>query len=199
MSLELHYPTEKCITIQQEQADSILDKLFPIDPYAICAGGAPRDWHFGKVATDLDFFIHSTNPTCVLRDQLLDVGLEVIETKAGDGLPDVYKRNPDLGCVFNLEYYGTKVQIMRMIKPTFKSVVPQFPLSICKAWYKNYKIHLDRDFKRGENHKIIVKTNIVYNDEHAYIKKIMDKFPEYKYYHSWEQAAGAILDRMNND
>lgn len=44
---------------QKFVADTILYKLFPIDPYCICAGGAPRDWYLGKVASDLDIFIYT--------------------------------------------------------------------------------------------------------------------------------------------
>lgn len=189
--------TTEWIEIQKSQADKILDMLFLIDPYAICAGGAPRDWHFGKRATDLDFFICPSGalPTFKVQEQLKLAGLDILETKSGASLPDIYKRNPDLMCVFDVDYNGTKVQIMRMNMPTFKSVIPQFPLSICKAWYKNYKIHLDKDFIRGENHKIIVKTNTVYNSEHSYINKILNKFPEYAYYENWEEAAMAILDK----
>lgn len=198
MSLQLWYPVEKCIAIQQDQADEILGKLFLIDPYAICAGGAPRDWHFGKVATDLDFFICPSSylPSHKVKQQLENVGLTIVATKYAENLPDVYKRNPHLGQVFEVEYHGSNVQIMRMHEPTFRSVLPQFPLSICKAWYKNHKIRLDRDFTRGENHKVIVKTNTVYNDEHAYVQKILAKFPEYRYHESWEKAASAILDKV---
>lgn len=191
--------TQERIATQQAQADVILDKLFPIDPYVICAGGAPRDWYLGKAANDLDIFIHPSIalPTFKVYEQLKSVGFDVLETKSGEGLPDIYKRNPLLMCVFNVNvnWNGTNVQIMRMLEPTFKSVLPQFPLSICKAWYKNYKIHLDKEFKRSVAHRMIVKTNTVYNDENAYIKKIMDKFPDYKYYSNWELAAAEIMDR----
>ena len=43
---------------QQQQANRYIQQLQQIDPLAILAGGAPRDWWFNKPATDLDIFIH---------------------------------------------------------------------------------------------------------------------------------------------
>ncbi len=190
------FPTNKeRIIIQQAQADNILEKLFPIDPYAICAGGAARDWYLGKVATDLDFFIHSNNTVTKVRQQLEAVGIQVNKGQSAEGLPEHYKCNPHLSCVFSFKWNNQAAQVMVMHEPTFHSVIPQFPLSICKAWYKNGRIDVTSDFKRSIKHKVIVKTNDIYNDEHAYLKKILDKFPEYKYYANWELAAAEIMDK----
>lgn len=182
---------------QKYIADGILDKLFPIDPYCICAGGAPRDWYLGKVASDLDIFIH-VNPNLTLTkiDQMLKaVGLEPESHKAAHNLPEWYKKNPDLRCVYNLKVQDVPVQIMVMLTPTFSSVLPNFPLSICKIWYKNYKIVADKQFKRSVAHNVIVKTSEIYNNADAYVKKIIDKFPNMKYHANWEWAAAEIMDR----
>lgn len=190
------FPTKaERILTQMAQADAILDKLFPIDTYAICAGGAPRDWYFGNVAADLDFFIYSSINTTQVARQLAAVGIEVGRAQHGDGLPDVYKKNPNLTCVFSGVYNGTKIQIMVMHEPTFRSVVPEFPLSICKAWYKNYKIHLDKDFKRSVLHNVIVKTNTIYDSKHPYLEKVLAKFPDLQYYEDWDNAAKSLLDK----
>lgn len=123
------------------------------------------------------------------------VGIEPESHKAGHNLPEWYKKNPDLRCVYNCSVQGVPVQIMVMLKPTFRSVLPNFPLSICKVWYKNYEIVADKEFKRSIAHHVIVKTSEIYNNADAYIKKIVDKFPGYKYYSSWERAAADIMDR----
>jgi uncharacterized UPF0160 family protein len=75
-----------------------------------------------------------------------------------------------------------------MFKDTHTSVVPEFPFSICKAWYKDGKIILDRDFKACEKHNIIVKTGALYNDEHKYVQKIKAKFPDWHFCDTWEDA-----------
>ena len=180
---------------QMELADSILRKLFPLDPYAIVAGGAPRDWYFGEDAEDIDVFFHDINSSTVVREKLKHLGFDVSHGNEGEFLPPHYKMNPNLKAVFDCVVDGQKVQFLNMNLPTFKSVVPEFPLSICKAWYKNGKLKVDKDFQRGVNHNAIVKTNKLYANENVYLNKIIAKFPEYKYYESWEELAQHLLDK----
>lgn len=177
-------------------ADVILEKLFPIDPYAIVAGGAPRDWHFGNEAADIDVFFYTCNHTIdTVGKMLKQVGIDYKELKLGGTIPEWYKHNPYLMGVYCLEVEGVKVQLMRMSKNTCASVIPQFPLSICHAWYKggNQKIHLGREFKISEKYKVVFKTSEIYNNSHAYIQKILAKFPEYKYYDSYEKFTDTLV------
>ena len=83
---------------------------------------------------------------------------------------------------------------MLMRSPTFVSVLPQFPLSICHAWYKNGKIVVEKPFIRSVKHKAIYKTNEIYNNEHEYVKKILAKFHEYTYYSDITKLAATLLD-----
>jgi len=183
------------IAHQKWIADNVLQKLFPIDPYSIVAGGAPRDWYFDNPASDIDVFFYTGQKTLpIIHDMLFSVGLGYKELKLGGGIPEWYKHNPSLQGVYCLEMEGVKVQLMRMQEPTFKSVVPQFPLSICHAWYKRGEIHTERPFLHSVKHKAIYKTNTIYNDEHAYISKILRKFPDYTYYSNIDQLAAKLLD-----
>lgn len=181
---------------QKWVADTILDKLFPIDPYSIVAGGAPRDWYLGNPATDIDVFFHvgGNTPISTISNMLSSVGISDTTHKDGHNIPDHYKMNPSLRCVFGTNIEGVDVQIMLMRSPTFESVLPQFPLSICHAWYKNGKIVAEKPFLRSIKHKAIYKTNTIYNNEHEYVKKILKKFPEYKYYADITKLAVTLLD-----
>lgn len=44
---------------QKLVADDILSRLELLDPRCIVAGGAPRDWHLGKTAKDIDVFLYT--------------------------------------------------------------------------------------------------------------------------------------------
>ncbi len=184
------------IDIQKEAANKALDMMYLIDPYSIVAGGAVRDWYFDKEASDIDLFFHCPQVSTMYRmeDMLKKAGFEITETKLGGNIPEWYKKNPYLKAVYETSIHGVKVQLMRMSKPTWNSVIDKFPLSICKAWWKNGKAHYGKDFLRSVKFKAIYKTNDIYNNEHQYIQKILAKFPEMTYYGSFDAMAKTILD-----
>lgn len=187
---------DSAITYQKDVADLVLSKMFPIDPFSIVAGGAPRDWYLGKPATDIDvFFYVSEGINMGTVDRMLKaVGIDWAVRKQGHTIPEHYKMNPMLRCVYDVNFSGVPVQIMLMRQPTFKSVLPQFPLSICHTWYKNKHVRAEKPFLRSIRHKAIYKTNVIYNNEHGYVKKILAKFPEYNYYADVQGFAESILD-----
>jgi hypothetical protein len=121
---------------------------------------------------------------------LRHAGIDIDEGQAhlADDLPEWYKLNPALKCVFSIVVDGVNVQLMLMNDKTHKSVVPHFPFSICKAWYKRGHITLEKDFLVAERNKVVVKCNTVYNDEHKYVQKIKAKFPDWQFCDSWEEA-----------
>lgn len=174
------------IETQKQIAREVLHKLEAIDPYCILAGGAPRDWKLGREASDLDFFLYVPHrPNWAVKKQLECLGLVVAQVKAGDNLPINYKLNPFLTCVYDIRYgVDVPIQVMVMNEPTFKSVVPTFALSICQAWWKGGDVQVTKDFLLSEKHRVIYKTNELYNNEHHYLEKILAKFPDYRYYQS---------------
>lgn len=189
--------TEALITKQKAVADKILDKLFSIDPFAIVAGGAPRDWHFGKPAADIDVFFYSpVDQLIIVSEMLRHVGINIDNApRTADNLPEWYKLNPNLKAVFETNVDGVNVQIMLMIGKTQDTVVPEFPFSICKAWYKHGSIQLDAEFKKCERHKIVVQTNKLYSDEHKYVQKMKNKFPDWEFFSNWEAAYKYVFEK----
>lgn len=185
------------INLQKAIADEVLQIVECIDPTAIVAGGAPRDWYFGNSATDIDVFFHFRNDLSTVRTQeiLKGLGLDVYRKKEGDGLPEAYKKNPMLRCVYDLEYSGEQVQLLLMLEPTFKSVINHFPLNICKVWYKHSTIETTQDFLRAVKHKALVKVSPLYANGDKYVEKIKTKFPDFKYYDSYEKLATDLLDK----
>jgi len=182
----------KTIQKQMEIADKILDKLETFDPTCILAGGAPRDWYFGKLATDLDFFVYfRPDLQLIYINQILKgIGFGNFQVKGSSDIPENYKRNPHLLYVFEGEFCGEVVQIMFMDSPTFGCVVDLFPFGICQAWYKGQycvdyftktPVHVTMEFEKSVNHKILYLINELYNDSDGYIEKIRSKFPEYLY------------------
>lgn len=186
------------IAAQQVIAKGLLYSLEVVDPSCIIAGGAPRDWYLGREASDLDVFIY-------LRP---DLSWFYLEKQLGRALPDVkfsrddwkrklpecYKNNPHIRAVLNFTFRGQSCQLVVMNKPTFKCVVPKFPLSICMVWYKGGKIRITEEFRRSVKYKSIVLCNELYSEGSKYVQKILDKFPEYEFYKSWDALAWEILD-----
>lgn len=182
----------KTIESQMNVAQKVLDKLELFDPSCILAGGAPRDWYFGNLANDLDFYVYFRPdlPNGWIKNQLEKVGLKGFRAKGrqDSGFPENYKRNPHLISVYEGVVSGEKVQIMFMNEKTFNCVVDLFPFGICQAWWKgkdfiNYwtksSIHTTRNFDEAVNHKILKLLNDLYSDSDGYIEKIRNKFPDY--------------------
>ena len=174
---------ENLIKKQQAVADRALVMSYLIDPFAIVAGGAPRDWYFNKPAKDIDLFFSVKDHVQIhiINEMLKIAGFEVDSSKAADDLPDWYNHNPNIRAVFNAQIDDVDVQLILVKDSPFK-VVNQFPLSICKAWYKNGQIQTDKDFNITVKHKSIFKTNTLYAQGNAYLKKVLDKFKDFQYY-----------------
>jgi len=189
--------TKFTVEKQMKIADEVLSKIYPIDPHAIIAGGAPRDWYFGNLASDLDVFFY--RPDLRTYDPIQNVFSSVgFERPYPVGMDDLeihgrYKRNEYVERVFETIYKGMTVQLIQMSEPTFGSVVPKFPLNICKVWYKFDGIVTTPDFDRAVKYKSIVKTDSLYADGDRYLQKILAKFPDYKYYSSYEALAMELL------
>lgn len=182
------------IELQKDVADLVLDRIESFDPSCIVAGGAPRDWSFEKEASDIDvFFFYRESSTLREVKFLLSKAFPEYKFELRAGLnfneedDSEYKKNPSLHRVFQTEVNGVKVQLMQMRKPTWISVIDEFPLSICKVWYKRGRIKATNEFNRSVANKAIIKTNIIYADRDKYVKKILTKFPDFKYYRSYEE------------
>lgn len=170
----------KTIEHQKSVALKILRKLETFDPTCILAGGAPRDWYFGNLATDLDFYVYFRPDLqrWFLDKQLASLGL-TCGIKGDSEFPENYKRNPYLRHVYEGRMGGEVYQIMFMSEPTFHTVVPLFPFGICQAWWKGDEIFTSLEFDKSVRHKVLYLLNYLYSDADGYIQKIKNKFPDY--------------------
>lgn len=161
-------------------AKEVLHKLEVIDPSCILAGGAPRNWFFGKEANDLDFYIHLPSETMYSTElRFKRAGLEVNHVDYKSEKWKDYGIMKHLFRIYEGDYRGQKVQVMVMDEPTFQSVVPYFGVSICKFWWKG------RDVKPTNEAliSIITKTLFVKDDYSAkeiHVEKQKKYFPDYK-------------------
>lgn len=174
---------------QKKIADEVINKLRAVDPYCILAGGAPRDWHFGNTANDLDFYIwqqHSTQRAKIA--QLKYAGFVVSPVGYSDNR-EMYEKNKVIEGVFDVKGFDMDIQIISLNTPTY-SVVDTFPFSICQAWYTPERdIQLERNFKITEKTGYIFKTNPLYADADKYIQKITTRFKDkFKFCDTKEQA-----------
>lgn len=132
-------------------SDMILSKIEKIDPFAIIAGGAPRDWEHGMIARDVDIFLHVPDSWTigVIARQLNKVcNIKPSAFKGGERM-QWYEKNPDIRAVFDWDYNGVDFQFVIISKPVF-DYHRNFPLSICQAMRKNYKNHLTTDFNASK-------------------------------------------------
>lgn len=185
---------------QKQVADKILEGLFLIDPYAIVAGGAPRDWHFNEEASDIDVFFHVDRTLTVgtVNKMLSKILPAHNKCVCDDDLPVSYEKNKALRCVRSYVIDGVNVQLIELHSPCW-NIVDTFPVNMCKAWYKNGRVVLERDFILGENTKLLYMTNKLYGHKDRYVEKITDKFVIGKGY-CWcrdkEQAEGILLSNV---
>jgi hypothetical protein len=170
---------------QQVTANLVLDKLYPICPYTIVAGGAPRDWYFGNEAKDIDVYFSTTALTeSMLMAQLKAAfgnDMEVKFSRRTDLHKDpIYKTLVGLIRIIELTINNTKVQLIQMdsSERLFK-VVDDFSVSICKIWYKGGTIFRTKDFKLTEKTKVMfLSDGYKWNDPHP--AKIASRFTDYK-------------------
>ncbi|CAH9011985.1 coil containing protein [Vibrio phage 409E50-1] len=174
------------LKVQKQIAKEVLEELEVIDPFCILAGGAPRDWFFGKVAADLDFYVYDSANlsqsvwTERLSKTLLDVKpLGLIEGKSNEELDHEYTAMKHLRYVFEGEYMGATIQVMVMSESTFHSVVDNFCMDNSKVWWKGGKVNTTPEFLLA-NATRTLRVCPEHTPKQRYIDKMMEKFPTYK-------------------
>lgn len=176
------------LRVQKSIAKEVLEELEVLDPYCILAGGAPRDWFFGKLASDLDFYVYDSfgYSQGIWMERLNKTPLDVkplgaIEGKSGEVLDSEYASLTNLRYVFEGEYMGQTIQVMIMSEPTFISVLEHFCYGTSKAWWKGGSVNVTDEFVVEHSHKLFVSDKPV---KEAYRKKMAKKFPDYKFVES---------------
>ena len=159
---------------QKDIANIIYDRLRLADPHCILAGGAPRDWYFGKEAKDLDFYFVSTTRTIRSTRKQLEalLGKEVslLMDKEGHRPSELYQSMPNLIRIWEVAVEGVPVQLIQLCSPGDQwKVVDNMDVSICKAWYlPEQGIKLHTDFKLTVASGIMfLKDNYAWDMKHA--------------------------------
>ncbi|MFZ2992600.1 MAG: hypothetical protein WA061_02685 [Microgenomates group bacterium] len=186
---------------QKLVADSVLKKIETVDPTAIIAGGAPRDWHFGNLASDIDVFF------CFNREDLQPYYItDLLENGLGfknvgriqvDHFTDENgrdKKNENVLHVYNYLEKDVKIQFIVTKNPTW-GLLETFPLNISRAWYKRGQIELTREFMWTEKHNAIVKMSDLYMNGDKYVEKIRNKFPNFNYFVNEEEFRKHIVNK----
>lgn len=174
----------KTIDQQKKVAQEIYKKLKIIDPYAILAGGAPRDWYFGNLANDLDFYFFSTGVTVssVVNQlsSIMGVKVDAVKYDEDSHQHGQYKSMPFLRRVLEAEIEGEKVQFMQLTEPNAQfKVVDAMDVSICKVWCReDMSVQMHNDFKLTlASHDIFLSEGYNWSDKHP--QKIADRFPNF--------------------
>ena len=171
--------TPVLIANQKTIAKELLNKMEVIDPYAILAGGCPRDWYFNKVANDLDFYVHikaETMQATELRMKRLGLDISPMSWESND--EHEYKCMEHLHAVWDGVYKGQKFQVMVMNESTFTSVVNKFGSSVCMAWWKGGKVEPTLPFLLSHHMKVIfLKDDYTAKEKH--VAKMVARYPDY--------------------
>lgn len=199
------------MTVEQQKsiAKDIMDGIKIIDPYALLAGGAPRDWYFGNPCNDLDIYYYSNGDTVnackgqleALFPHLIFINRsERFERNSREDQLEVYNSMKFLKRVFETNVSGLKVQFIQLEdnKKQF-DVVGAMDVSICQCWYNHYKDQV----VLSNNFKMTLATNIMFlpnenswSDKHP--AKMHERFPKYSR-GTYEQAHNSILRKALKD
>lgn len=164
---------------QKQIAKNVYDKLKLADPDCLLAGGAPRDWYFGELCNDLDFYFCST--ACTMgstKRQLKAIGFENVKHIADPYTSELYKSMEGLLRIWECEYAGMKVQFIQLCTPQNRwKVVDNMDISICKAYCKqnDMSIVLHQDFKLTVASRVMfLKEGYGWEQKHAI--KMFERF-----------------------
>lgn len=178
--------------IKQQQA--IATEIFDIAAAhgihdIILAGGAPRDWYFGRPASDLDFYMGKITTDfreevykhCRSIDYMYSQGDGNDTTlNLGVSIEGDYNCNEHIVEITEADYKG---QVIQLIEHTdMPCVLTDFVYSICQVkWTPSTGIVTTPVFDLSAKHSIIVKTGTGYANYRKYAAKIRKKFPAFKF------------------
>ena len=185
---------------QKILADNILSGLKLMSPYAILAGGAPRDWYFNQEANDLDFYLYTHAGTIYsTKKQIagcLGINQDRITLKA-EPQNDLYKTMRCLRRVFDVSGYDMPVQIMQLNseKDEFK-VVDLMSTSICRIYYHEGKLVPKDDFiLTGKSGVMFIDEGYNWSDPHP--RKMVERFKHKYTTGTKQQAKDRIINKVS--
>lgn len=180
-------------TIAKQKA--LADRVYALlckDYDVLLAGGAPRDWHIGEKARDLDFFIYSETPE---KDaKILSERLGINLVNLGDKYDEMMGEEPALLGVFEGEMHKQIVQLIFVAIPPIEFVKEKFDISVCKVWYTGGEIKMDWEARLSFRENVLVMKDGF--NPHA--EKLVDRDPwggEFAFLGSWERVLNFIEKR----
>lgn len=166
---------------QRSVAKDLLSQISIVDPSAILAGGAVRDWYLGTPAKDLDIYVrcpnHQTDTDKI--DLLSKIGMDTINPLSKNSAAN-YASLPGLLSVFEGYYGGLKVNIMFMNTYSYgERIIEDFDCSICECFMNKdgEYFYSNNFFKTIESKIIFVNARYTGNEQH--VIKMAERFPEY--------------------
>lgn len=167
---------------QKTIARNILNRLRVFDPGCVLAGGAPRDWYFNNLATDLDFYISvkgmHEETIRELIDDLLTFEKENPTSCYASSQERVYIDSlSGIYTVLNFEIEKTQVQVVLTLQ-TIEDTIESFPFNVCQAWWTGNKIHTTEFFNSGVERKELIRTPTTVCNQ-RYKNKILLKFSHF--------------------
>lgn len=110
--------------IQKSIAVKLLRQFQQIDPFAMIAGGAPRDWDCGQLANDLDIYLRMPNHNTLALVESVCENFGITSFKQlVSNTSEAYAKLPNLKWVFEGYYEQQKVNIMVMEQGVREGIV----------------------------------------------------------------------------
>lgn len=158
---------------QMEKTDLLLLKLKDILNKPVVAGGAPRDWFFNFMATDVDIFVNPQSIEQLAEDIKNNLNINTIEVTLSENLPENYRSDYISGVLsFRFEYINFQI----IIKNTTRNVLQSFPISLSLITYENYCIKPTNVFLKSIRTSSML---ILRSCSQRYERKIIQKFSSY--------------------
>ena len=190
---------KEAIRAQQRYAIEHLEEVRKWFPEAVIAGGAARDWYMGRLCRDVDIIIPGISDpilmSTVLKNSFKEyspVGRDYYEMK---GILSVVSKPK------GSSHFQPEIQLVFWSNPYIHSIIGGFPSPLSKAFVvcntnptaPTAYISVDSEFILAYKHKVHWQSNEMNGHKQDYIKKICDKFPDYKFFPTKELALEHVV------
>lgn len=164
---------------EKRLGEEVLQRIKKIDPNAIIAGGAPRDWWMGKECSDIDIYLKAPE---LSSDPLRQAAISLLgfnRVRSMSAVDEDYEGISDLLAVFEFDYEGKTFNIMFMDEYCAFPYTGHFSCSICEIYYDG-QYHPSPKFMKTLLDKVIILSDDV-DENTKHVQKIAGKFPGYTF------------------
>lgn len=165
---------------ERRLGEEVLERIKKIDPNAIIAGGAPRDWWMGNECSDIDIYLKAPE---LSSDALRQAAISLLgfnRVRSMSAVDEDYEGITDLLAVFEFDYEGKTFNIMFMDEYCSFPYTGHFSCSICEIYYDGSQFHPSPKFMKTLLDKVIILADDV-DENTKHIRKIAGKFPGYTF------------------